>query len=161
MQLDPGFVTAIIGGAALSPHDAAAIVRIAYIVAELDFDADIDESETLRSITASLAPFHPEEAEPIPLGPLPIDDEERQALARSLAAELTTSAATELAYAAAYLVSASNIQLDPLESAFLEELRVDLGITPERAADVAALAARRVTPDLDAALAEPRSSSRR
>ena len=65
MQLSPDYVHTIIGSADVSAEDAATIVRLAYIVAELDLEADVDESETLRSVTESLARYHPEDAEPI------------------------------------------------------------------------------------------------
>lgn len=161
MQLSPDYVSSIIGAGDVSAEDAARVIRLAYLVAELDLDADVDESETLQSVTESLSRYHPEEAEPIPLDALPVDAEERRALRRSLVDELQSQQARELAYATAYLMVAANAQLDPLEGDYLEELREELGIDSERAATLALMSARSATPGLDEALAEPDSSARR
>jgi hypothetical protein len=149
MQLTPTCVSEILHGATLSSEDAAVIARLAYITAELDFEADVDESEALRSIVETLSAYAPESAEPVPLGALPIDDEERHEHIRTLAGELHAPEARELAYATAYLVIASNADLDRLQMRWLEQLQRALGLDDARAAELVAISARCVTPGLD------------
>jgi hypothetical protein len=155
MQLTPTCVSAILHGATLSSEDAAVIARLAYITAELDFEADVDERETLRSIVESLSAYGPEAAEPLPLGVLPIHDEERFQHIHTLAGELHAPEARELAYATAYLVIASNADLDRLQMRWLAELQRALGIDDARAAELVAIGARCVTPGLDESTSSP------
>jgi hypothetical protein len=149
MQLTPTCVREILHGATLSSEDAAVVARLAYITAELDFEADVDESEALRSIVHSLSAYGPETAEPLPFGALPIDEEERHAHIQTLAGELHAPEARDLAYATAYLVIASNADLDRLQMRWLEQLQRALGLDDARAAELVAISARCVTPGLD------------
>src|SRR5690606_36163290 len=60
---------------------------------------------------------------------------------------LMTRRSRELAYVYAYLLVVSDEQISRVEGRFLEDLQRELGISDERAAELAATSAEQVTPD--------------
>jgi hypothetical protein len=93
------------------------------------------------------------------LSPLPIDAEERRAQIASLATQLATTSARELAYLVAYLLIVSDLELAPVETELLEGLQRALWIEGPRASELAAEVSELVTPgasrELEGAPAPP------
>ena len=150
LPINDNFVCELTAECPISVGDARAITRIAYLVAETDFVQNEDERDSMRRLVTSVwraAGREPEEISPV--SPLPIDDEERCAWVRQLAGEIETATGRELAYVAAYLMAASDQQLDREEGGTLEMLQRVLGIADERAAYLAAASAAAATPGVD------------
>jgi hypothetical protein len=137
----------IVGSELLTPEEARTIVQLAYLTTELDFDEDADELQTLDQLARNVwALAGTEDGGVEVVSPLPIDAEERRGRIRELATQLSKRGARELAYVAAYLLAASDLELAPIEGSFLDELQDALEIEDERAADLVAMSAERVTP---------------
>ena len=137
-------------GPALAAAEVTAILQLGWLVAEIDFHEDGDELAVWRSIARRLVTTSGGEPAFVePVSPLPLDDEERSARVHELSAKLSTRSARELAYAIAYLVAVADVELGPIEQAFLDQLRRALGIEEDRADYLAATAARIVTPSGD------------
>lgn len=131
----------------LTREEVQAIARVAYLTAEIDFFEDDAERRTLDEIGDQLWSIAGLPREPIePVSPLPIDDEERRWRIRELAAQLMTRRSRELAYVYAYLLVVSDVQLARVEGRFLDDLQRELGISDDRAAELAATSAEHVTP---------------
>ncbi len=152
MQLhipDP-LIRSILAHETLAPEQIRSIARTAYLAAEIDFEDGAAEEATLGEAASRLWQVAGLPAEPIaPVSPLPLDDEERRARIRELAAGLTSRGSREVAYAVAYLLAAADVELAPAEARFLADLQRTLAIDDERAAALVAMAARAVTPGLD------------
>lgn len=132
----------------LTRGEVQAIARVAYLTAEIDFFEDEDEQRTLNEIGDQLWSIAGLPREPIePVSPLPIDEEERRWRIADLAGRLMTRRSRELAYVYAYLLVVSDEQISRVEGRFLEDLQRELGISDERAAELAATSAEQVTPD--------------
>lgn len=132
----------------LEREEVQAIARVAYLTAEIDFREDDAERRTLNAIGDQLWGIAGLPREPIqPVSPLPLDDEERRWRIRELASHLTSRRSRELAYVYAYLLVVSDLQLARVEGRFLDDLQRELGISDERAAELAATSAEHVTPD--------------
>jgi tellurite resistance protein len=147
--IDDQLVRALLGGERLSVAEVRAIAQLAYLTGEIDLDEDADERATLAEIASAL--WHASDREPQPIEPvarIPIDDEERRQTIAALARELSTRGAREVAYVTAYLMATSDLQIARTEGRFLDDLQRALGLTDERAADLAAMAAEWVTPGL-------------
>lgn len=130
----------------LAASDVEVIGRIAFLTAGIDFHEEPEENWLLDALNKSLWHMIGEPAKPIvPVSPLPIDREERIRWLRELVPQLSTPHARELAYATAYLVVVIDRELAPVESALLIELQHALGITNERAEEIAELASRMLT----------------
>lgn len=137
----------ILGQDELTAEEIRTIVRVAYVAAELDFHADVDERETLDALATRLWALARLPGESVAIvSPLPIDDEERFAVIRRLSAQLTSRGARELAYVMAYLLAAADVELAPVEARFLDDLQRALAISDERAADLVATTAEAATP---------------
>ncbi|MDB4955014.1 MAG: hypothetical protein JWO36_2583 [Myxococcales bacterium] len=139
----------------LSAREAEAIVGIAYLAMEIDFDEDPEELadfEVLKRQVCVLARIDPSDIGPV--SPLPIDHEEHAARIRQLASRLSWQPSRELAYVLAYLIIVSDLELDPIESEFLDELQRALDIDDDRASRLAEAAAELVTPPPDDARME-------
>ena len=74
------------------------------------------------------------------------DDYERLEKIREIGAQLTTPQTRELAYAIAYAVTISDLELAPAETEFLADLAVAVGITDDRSGELAVAVAQAVTP---------------
>lgn len=143
-----------------NPAEARVIVQIAQLAAGIDLDEDGDERGLLSVLTRQLCAIVGIPISSVRvLSPLPIDAEERHAQIASLASQLATTGARELAYLVAYLLIVSDLELAPVETELLEGLQRALWIEGPRAAELAAEVSELVTPgasrELDAAPANP------
>ena len=156
MHVSPGafreIVTATLGsrdtgyreGAALGEDEAVALVRIAHLALAADDREDSDEVEVVHELVAQLCVLANTGAIASP--ELAHGDGDRLARIRDLGRQLRATPARELAYALAYLVSIADLELAPAEQALVDTLAPALGLAGERAAELAILAARAVTP---------------
>ena len=139
----------ILGDTALSSGEADAITQLAYLAegAELKEDPEaVSLTERLVATVCELGTIpYDGVARPSPL-PSPDDDEARVAWLARVVPQLRTTPGRELGYVVAYLVMIGDLQLAPVESVFLDELRRILGITEPRAADLVGDAATQLTP---------------
>lgn len=141
LTIDSDFVREILRNEILRPEEARAIMKIAYLAAEIDLEEDLEESATLNDLAEPVWAAADMPPEPIPIIsplPLPIDIEERMRVARWLTGELQSQGARELAYVYAYLLAASDRALRRIESNFIDELQHLLEISDDRASDLAA-----------------------
>ena len=131
-------------GARLGEQDARAILCIAQLVAGADDRENPEETRVLDEITAQLAAHA--------RTPLAVtrayasDDYERLEKIREIGARLTTPQTRELAYAIAYAVTISDLELAPAESEALADLAVAVGISDDRSGELAVAVAQAVTP---------------
>lgn len=127
----------------LSESDAEAIVAITQLAVDADGREDADELATFFMIGRALYELAGVKDAPTPTFAADQEDEERL---ESLAGQLGTPAAKELAYAVAFLMAISDIELAPEESALVEALREALGLTEDRAAEIASTVSAAITP---------------
>jgi hypothetical protein len=154
-----GFVADRDGDRAFNPGDARGIVAIATLAANVDLDEVRDEAALLAPLADELCTdAHISPATLGSLSPLPLDKTERTARVCELAGQLTDARSRELAYVAAYVVAVADLELAPVESELLDELRQALALTDERAAELAEAAAQFLTPGVTPAMdARPES----
>ena len=125
-------------------QDAGAIVGIAQLVAGADEREDADEAMVVDELTAQVTALA---GAPITVSRVYAnDDYERLEKIREIGAQLTTQQSRELAYAIAYAVTISDLELAPAETKFLTDLAGALGIAGGRTAELAAIVAQAVTP---------------
>jgi len=130
--------------ARLGQQDALAILAMAQLVAGADDRSDPEEATVLDELTAQITALTG--------GPLDVprayanDDYERLEKIREVGAQLTTPQTRELAYAIAYAVTISDLELAPAETEFLADLAVALGISDSRSDELATAVAQAVTP---------------
>jgi tellurite resistance protein len=129
-------------------EDVVAIVGIGQLVAGADKRDDADERSALDELTEHLCKLAKITPANIPAlaSPLPGDLDERLDRMGKLGEKLTSMQAKELAYAVAYVVSISDLDLAPEEAEMIDDLAVALGISDERSDELAAAAASAVTP---------------
>ena len=123
-----------------SRDEIRTILKIAFLTAEIDLDEDPDELQLLRTacrMLFQLAGYPPEQLPIVSPLPLPEDPEARSACIHDLAQRLPIEGARELAFGIANLFVVEDLELAPIEQAFLEELRRELHIDPARAAELA------------------------
>jgi hypothetical protein len=145
----PTIVRRIVRDARLSADEIRAVLKTAFLAAEIDLDEDPEELASLQSAARMLwehAGYVPEGVPIVSPLPLPIDREARLERVHELASDLRSTEARELAYSMAYLSTVADLAFAPVESALLEELERALGITPDRAAELVATAAEILTP---------------
>lgn len=150
IQLDDAMfqqlLDATLGSARIEPREARAVIAIAELTAAVDLDETPAETTLLGAFADRLCERARIELATIrPLTEIPTDEQERLEALAERARLLVTRGARELAYAAAYLVVVADLELEPLETQFLEDIRVTLDIDPRRAAELAELAAQIVT----------------
>lgn len=129
-------VETVLPDATLERAEATTILEIAQLAAGVEIDGDPVARSILQAVAqqvCSRAGLKPGEVLPIP--PLP-DEEARASWVGSLAAQLQTRGARELAYALAFLVSVADLELTPAETAALEEFQHALGLDHRRATDL-------------------------
>lgn len=140
---------AVSAGEPISPREAKAIARLAYLVLGADLDEDPDEvSMTVqigRQVCALAGVPFEEVLRPSPL-PLPRDAEARHAWVERIGSDLHGTRAKELAYMVAYLVTVADLEVAPAESRLLRDLQAVLQLSDDRAGDLAAYAAEGITP---------------
>lgn len=128
----------------LAAEDAAAVVAIAY----LTLDASGRAEHETAAVVDALASWVGELASSFVAPPeLRADDRTtRVEQLRELGAALRATQAGELAYALVYVISIADLELAPAEVEVMNELAIALGLTEDRAAELAALSAQAVTP---------------
>jgi tellurite resistance protein len=129
--------------AKLSAEDAETIVELAQMAVDADGQEDVDEIKTFFAIGKAIYELAGLGDTPTPTFIGDDDDLER---IRDLGAKLSSTEARELAYATAHLLSVVDVQIAPEEDAFLEKLRVALGIGEDRANDLATKMSASITP---------------
>lgn len=129
-------VEAVLPEKTLDVAEATMILQIAQLAAGVDLEEHPAEEATLHAVAQhvfSMVGMKPDEDAPIP--PLP-DEDARAAWLRAMASQLETRGARELAYALAFLVSVSDLELTATETAALEEFQHALGLDHRRATDL-------------------------
>jgi len=135
------------GNHRISSCEIQAIVYLLQLAASVDLDEEPEEDTLLQALTSRLCARGGLAMDRIPpLSPIPTDAEERAAWIAMLAHQLVTSAARDLGYALAYLVIVVDLELAPIESTLLEQLRLAFSIPRARADDLTEAVARIVTP---------------
>lgn len=129
---------------ALAEADADAIVAIAQLTVDADGREDAEETQKFFAIGKAVLAHAGRPETPTPTF-LETDDEDDEHL-RALAAALSTPAAKELAYAVAFMMAIADVDLAPEEGALVEALRDALGLTEERADEIAATVSAAITP---------------
>ena len=127
----------------LSLDDAETILEIAQMAVDADGQEDIDEIKTFAAIGKAVFALAGMADAPTPafLG----DDDDLERI-RDLGAKLTSTQARELAYASAHLLAIIDVQIQPEEDDFLEKLRTALGISEDRADELAEKMGEAITP---------------
>ena len=128
---------------ALSPEDAETIMEVAQLVVDADGQEDKDEIESFFALGKAVYGLAGLAETPTPTFVSDLEDDER---IKALAEELSTPAAKELSFCVAYLLAVSDIALAPEEDAYVESLRVALGMTEDRADELAAQMGAAITP---------------
>ena len=127
----------------LSPEDAETIMEIAQLVVDADGQEDVDEIQSFFAIGKSIYALAGLAETPTPTFASDLEDDER---IKGLAEELETLQSKELAYCVAYILAVSDIALAPEEDAYVEKLRVALGMSEDRADELAAQMGAAITP---------------
>ena len=127
----------------LSEEDAETIMEIAQMIVDADGQEDQDEIASFFAIGRSIGALSGNPNLETSTFASDLEDDER---ITSLAAELETTASKELAYCVAYLLAVSDISLAPEEDAYVEKLRIALGMTEDRADELAAKMGAAITP---------------
>lgn len=146
MSLDAARFRAIIRtihGGKLSAADAETIVAISQLAVDADGQEDPDEIAMFFGIGKAVFELAGIADAPTPTFAVDEDDRER---AISLAKQLSTTAAKELAYAVSYVIVVADVELEPAESSLLDDLRDALGLSDDRAAELAEKIAAAITP---------------
>lgn len=150
IQLDDAMFQQILeitlGREKVEAREARGVIAVGELTAAIDLDETSSETTFLAAFERRLcerAGIDP--ASVMSLAVLPLDEEERVKALAECARPLVTRGARELAYAVAYLVIVADLELEPLETRFLEDIRVALDIDPSRAAELAERAAQAVT----------------
>lgn len=152
VHIPESLITSIASPRDLTAEQVVAILRIAYLAADIDLYEDPAERAALDELAAVLWRVAGIPPRPVPpVSPLPIDDEERRARIAELVRDLSTPGARELAYALAYVLAVSDLALDRPEPSFLEALQLALDLDDLRASELAATAAEAITPGVDEA----------
>jgi tellurite resistance protein len=127
----------------LSPEDAETIMEIAQLVVDADGQEDQDEIESFFAIGKAIYALAGIAETPTPTFASDLEDDER---IKGLANELESTSVKELAYCVAYILAVSDIALAPEEDAYVEKLRIALGMTEDRADELAAQMGAAITP---------------
>jgi hypothetical protein len=139
---EPGYRDATT--APLLPEDAERVISIVQLAEGAGPGAGGDGA-VLAAVTGHLSRLVDHAVRPA--GIFAGDDADRLDRMRAHAAALAGQPAAALAYALAYLVAISDFELAPAETAFLDELRVALGIDADTGDEVLATISEIVTPE--------------
>lgn len=144
-----------VGTQQLGPLEVRTVLQIAQLAGDVDLDDDPAELTLLRSLTTRLCTATGIVLDRFPLlSPIPTDDEERAWQIAALVRQLPATGARDLAFALAYLMIVSDLELAPVEDALLQQLQRALTIPPGRASGLIEGIAQIVTPGV--AEASPR-----
>ena len=129
-------VQTILAGHRLNRNEATTVLQIAQLAAGADHTERPAEHSVLQAIAQHVNSLVGGEAEELSAIP-PLDDRDaRISWFRAVAAQLPCRAARELAFAMAFLVSVSDLELESTEHESLEELQHVLGVDDRRATDL-------------------------
>jgi tellurite resistance protein len=128
---------------ALSEADAETVVAIAQLTVDVDGREDAEEISKFFAMGKAIFSHAGFENSPTPTFAGDEEDDERL---RALAGQLSTPAAKELAYAVAYMMAVADTDLAPEEGALVDALRETLGLTEDRADEIAASVSAAITP---------------
>lgn len=126
----------ILGAGSLTSSEATTILQMAQIAAGVEADSDHASRAVLQAIAqnvCSRAGGKPGEV--LPITALSYSAA-RTSWLRSLARQLETPAARELAYALVFLVTVGDLELTPAERTALEDFQHALGLDDRRATDL-------------------------
>src|SRR4051812_17094833 len=127
----------------LSESDAETIVAIAQMAVDADGREDPDEIRTFFAMGKAIYELAGLKDSPTPTF---AGDEEDDDRIKSLAGALGSPAAKELAYAVAFVMAVSDVDLAPEEGVLVEKLQDALAINEERAGELAATISAAITP---------------
>jgi hypothetical protein len=145
-------VDSIVDGEELDRNEAAMVLQIAQLAAGSDDVELAAEHSLLQAIAQRVYALVGLEATEVSAIQRIDDPVARLAWFRAIAAELHSRAARELAFAMAFLVSISDLELVAMEHTNLEELQQVIGIDDRRAMDLVIQLAETIA-------AEPRETS--
>lgn len=129
----------------LTAAEAELVVAIAQLAVAADRVEDPDEEALFDQLASHIYAHANVATEPPHLGPVE-DPERRIDHLRSHAAQLHGKASAALAYAVAYILSVSDMDLDPEEGDMLDILREALGLDEEKADDLLPVVSELITP---------------
>jgi hypothetical protein len=138
-----------LGVESLSKDEAEAIVSIARLAVDADRHEDEDELklyDILSGHVCALAGISPDSIQSSE-AKKPRGDDDRKARMLADADKLKTRGPRELAYAVAYLTAISDLDIQPVESKFLDSLLEALAIDDEREHEIAGAVNDAVVPD--------------
>lgn len=128
----------------LAEADAEAIVAIAQLTVDADGREDAEEIQKFFAIGRAVLVQAGRNETPTPTF-ADTEDEGGEHL-KGLAGALSSVAAKELAYGVAFLMAIADVDLAPEEGALVEALREALGLSEERADEIAATVSAAITP---------------
>lgn len=148
-------IDVVMPGQLLSPVEAIPIALIAQLAEGVDLEDDDDESRLLDVVIGRVCELAAIRRSIVPVlspRPLPEDGEARRAWVNWLAGQLVTPHARELSLVLAHLLVVADLELAPVESRLIEELRLALAIDADRANELLAEVSEIVTPGAPAEL---------
>lgn len=129
----------------LTAPEAELVVAIAQLAVAADRVEDPDERALFEQLAGHIYVHANVATTPPSLGPVE-DAEQRIDHLKSHAAQLKGKASAALAYAVAYILAISDMDLDPDEGLMLEILREALGLDEEKADDLLPVVSEFLTP---------------
>ncbi len=132
-------------GSGPTPAEAELVISICQLAVAADSVEDADEAALFDSIAAQVYAHAKVATTPPTFHPLD-DDEQRLDLLKSSAAQLAGTPSASLAYALAYILAISDLDLAPEEGELLDDLVDALGIDPDRADDLIVAVTEIITP---------------
>jgi hypothetical protein len=126
--------------------EAELVVAICQLAVAADDVEDAIEAELFDSIASHVYGHAKLATTPPTFHPLD-DPEQRRDLIKSHAAQLAGKPAAGLAYALAYILAISDLELAPEEGEFIEDLGDALELEPDRADDLIVTVTEIITPD--------------
>lgn len=129
-----------------TPAEAELVVAICQLAVAADGVEDADEANLFESIAAQVYAHAGAATTPPTFQPLD-DAEQRRDLVKSHAAQLAGKPSASLAYALAYILAISDLDLAPEEGDFIDELADALEIDPDKADELIVAITDVITPD--------------
>ncbi len=129
----------------LTAPEAELVVAIAQLAVAADRVEDADERALFEQLAAHIYVHANVATTPPTLGPVE-DGERRIDHLKSHAMQLQGKPSAALAYAVAYILAISDMDLDPDEGLMLEILREALGLDEEKADDLLPIVSELITP---------------
>ena len=129
----------------LAAGDAELIIAIAQLAVAADRVDDPEERALFQALATHVYRHANLSTEAPDLGPID-DEDQRQDQLQSNAAQLAGKPAAALAYAVAYVLVISDLELAPEEDALLDTLQKSLGLTEDRVDELAAVVSEAITP---------------